>query len=90
MPKPSPITREHVLDAMTYVGPDPLQWPAASRPKLYLVVDPRNGSLLPPKLVLTTAADIATGERRHRIFSGGADTNRRLEELGFSIVAKSH
>jgi hypothetical protein len=74
---------------MTYVGSDPSQWPAACRPKLYLVIDPRNGAQLPPKLVLTTAAAIATSERRHRVFSGGADTNRRLEELGFAIVAKS-
>jgi hypothetical protein len=89
MPKPSPITREHILDAMTYVGDDPVQWPFLSRPKLYVVIDPRNGALLPPKLVLTTAADMANGNRRHAMYSGGEQTNRVLRELGFSVVEKA-
>jgi hypothetical protein len=89
MPKPSPITREHILDAMTYVGDDPAQWPFLSRPKLYVVIDPRNGALLPPKLVLTTAADIAKRNRRHAMYSGGEQTNRVLRELGFSVVEKA-
>jgi hypothetical protein len=53
-----------------------------------MVIDPRNGALLPPKLVLTTAAKIANDERRHRVFSGGRDTNKRLEDLGFSVVER--
>jgi hypothetical protein len=89
MPKPSPITREHILDAMTYVGGDPAQWPFLSRPKLYVVIDPRSGALLPPKLVLTTAADLANGHRRHAMYSGGEQTNRVLRELGFAVVEKS-
>ena len=89
MPKPSPITREHILDAMTYVGGDPAQWPFLSRPKLYVVIDPRSGALLPPKLVLTTAADIASRNRRHAMYSGGEQTNRVLRELGFSVVEKA-
>jgi hypothetical protein len=89
MPKPSPITREHILDAMTYVGDDPAQWPFLSRPKLYVVIDPRSGALLPPKLVLTTAADIANRNRRHAMYSGGEQTNRVLRELGFSVVEKA-
>ena len=56
MPKANPITRDHVLDAMTYVGTDPAQWPFRSAPKTYVVIDPRNGASLPPKLVLATAA----------------------------------
>ncbi|MFZ0421943.1 MAG: hypothetical protein WAL80_03610 [Xanthobacteraceae bacterium] len=90
MPKASPITRDHVLDAMTYVGPDPAQWPLRSRPTLYVVIDPRNGALLPPKLVLTTAAQMASEDRRHYpMFSGGQHTNNRLKELGFMVVEKS-
>jgi len=89
MPKATPITREHILDAMTYLGVDPGQWPLGSRPRLYMVVDPRNGAMLPPKLVLTTAAKIANDERRHRVFSGGRDTNKRLEDLGFSVVERA-
>lgn len=89
MPKSSLITREHILDAMTYVGTDPSQWPFHSNSKLYVVIDPRNGALLPPKLVLTTAAEMASGDRRHPIFSGGEHTNRRLRELGFLVVEKA-
>jgi hypothetical protein len=89
MPKSSPITREHVLDAMTYVGTDPAQWPFHARLAIYVVIDPRNGAALPPKLVLTTAAEMADSERRRRVFSGGEHTNKRLKELGFSVVEKA-
>jgi hypothetical protein len=89
MPKSSPITREHILDAMTYVGADPSQWPLRSRLKLYVVIDPRNGASLPPKLVLTTAAEMASSDRRHPIFSGGEHTNKRLREHGFLVVEKA-
>ena len=89
MPKSSPITRDHILDAMTYVGTDPSQWPMRSRSKLYVVIDPRNGASLPPKLVLTTAAEMASSDRRHPIFSGGQQTNKRLREHGFLVVEKT-
>jgi hypothetical protein len=89
MPKSHPITREHVLDAMTYVGPDPSQWPMRSRPTTYVVIDPRNGAPLPPKLVLSTAAEMASSERRRLVFSGGQHTNKRLTELGFAVVEKA-
>ena len=88
MPKASLITRDHVLDAMTYVGSDPLEWPSQSHPKLYLVIDPRNGAVLPPKLVLNAAADLASGYQRRPIYNGGQHTNRVLQALGFSIVEK--
>ena len=89
MPKSSPITREHVLDAMAYVGPDPSQWPFRSRPTIYVVIDPRNGAALPPKLVLATAAEIASSERRRCVVDGGQHTNKRLTDLGFSVVEKA-
>ena len=89
MPKASPITRDHVLDAMTYVGPDPAQWPFRSQLTIYVVIDPRNGALLPPKLVLATAAQLASEDRRRPMFSGGQHTNSRLKELGFVVVEKS-
>jgi hypothetical protein len=88
MPKASPITRDHILDAMTYVGSDPAEWPSQSRPKLYLVIDPRNGAVLPPKLVLNAAAELASRHQRHPIYNGGQHTNRMLQALGFSIVEK--
>jgi hypothetical protein len=89
MPKSSPITREHILDAMSYVGPDPSQWPYHSRLRLYVVIDPRNGGVLPPKLVLNTAAEMASDDRRHQLYGGGAQTNKILRELGFSVVERS-
>src|ERR1700676_1829565 len=89
MPKTSPITRDHILDAMTYVGADPSQWPLRSRLKLYVVIDPRNGASLPPKLVLTTAAEMASSDRRHPIFSGGEHTNGILMQHGFLVVEKA-
>ena len=89
MPKFCPITRDHILDAMTYVGPDPSLWPLRSRPTTYVVIDPRNGASLPPKLVLSTAAAIASGERRRFVISGGQHTNKKLMELGFSVIEKT-
>jgi hypothetical protein len=89
MPKASPITKDHVLDAMTYVGPDPTLWPLRSRPTVYVVIDPRNGASLPPKLVLATAAQMASSNRRYPIVSGGQHTNKRLKELGFLVVEKA-
>jgi hypothetical protein len=89
MTKASPITRDHVLDAMTYVGSDPDQWPVWSRPRIYVVVDPRNGASLPPKLVLVTAAQMASSDRRYPIISGGEYTNKRLRELGFLVLEKA-
>jgi hypothetical protein len=88
MPKSSPITREHILDAMTYVGADPSQWPPGSRPRIYMVIDPRDGALLPPKLVLTTAQEIAGSSRRRHVISGGGHTNQRLMGLGFLVVER--
>jgi hypothetical protein len=89
MSKSSPITREHVLDAMTYVGTDPSQWPRGCRLTIYVVIDPRSGAALPPKLVLTTAAEMASYDRRRPIFSGGKPTNKRLRDLGFLVVEKA-
>jgi hypothetical protein len=91
MRKLSGITRDHVLDAMSYVGSDPSAWPPHSRLKVYVVIDPRNGARLPPKLFLTTAARIAEGYRREvdRTFGRGEQTNKRLELLGFRVLKKS-
>jgi hypothetical protein len=89
MPKSSAITREHILDAMSYVGTDPSQWPSQSRLRLYVVIDPRSGGVLPPKLVLTTAAEMARGDRRHPPYCGGEQTNKILRGLGFSVVEKA-
>jgi hypothetical protein len=89
LPIPNGITRHHVLDAMDRIGLDPAMWPAKSQSTKYDVIDPRTGARFPPKLVISTAAQIATGRRlsRHE-FSGGPETNERLQALGFKIVSK--
>lgn len=89
MPKSSPITREHILDAMTYVESDLPPWRFCFRTSIYVVIDPRNGAALPPKLVLSTAAEMACRDRRRAVFSGGEHTNRKLTELGFLVVEKA-
>ena len=81
MPKSSPITREHILDAMTRMGTGPSRWPSGSGRTTYVVIDPRTVPRIRQALVLTTAAEMAIGDRRHPIFSGGEPTNKRLRDL---------
>lgn len=64
--------------------------PNGARSTRFDVVDPETGDRLPPKLVLSLAAKLATGRPLSRTeFSGGAQTNEPLALLGFEIVAKS-
>jgi hypothetical protein len=86
---PKAIGRNHVLEAMDRIGLDQSMWPARSQSTQYDIVDPRNGGRFPPKLVLSVAAQIATGkELPRRSFGGGAETNKRLKALRFEIVPK--
>jgi hypothetical protein len=86
---PDNITKQDVLDAMARIGTDPSRWPFRSQSTGYDIVHPQTGDRYPPKLVLSEAAQIATGgELSRRTFSGGERTNRRLEDLGFKIVPK--
>jgi 5-methylcytosine-specific restriction protein A len=87
MPVPVDISREHVLEAMTRLQQTGIPRNASSTK--FDVVDPREHSRFPPKLVLSVAAEIATGTPlSRREFSGGEETNSRLRELGFEVVAK--
>ena len=48
-----------------------------------------DGSLLPPKVVISLAAQLAIGQPlSRRDFSGGDQTNDRLQQLGFEIRLK--
>ena len=86
---PDNITKDDVLAAMARIGPDPSKWPYRSQSTGYDVVHPTTGERFPPKLVLSEAAQIATGgELSRRTFSGGNMTNRHLEKLGFQILPK--
>jgi hypothetical protein len=84
---PSCITRDHVLDAMSKIGP---VWPKNADSTEWDIIDPRNDARLPPKFVLSKAAEIATGNKLPRSkFSGGPQTNDPLKKLGFDVVPKS-
>jgi 5-methylcytosine-specific restriction protein B len=86
---PRELNKQHILAAMDHIGGDQSTWPPRSASTKYDVVDPRNGARFPPKLVLEMAVKEITGQplSRKRI-SGGSDTNRRLEALGFKILQK--
>jgi 5-methylcytosine-specific restriction protein B len=90
MPVPDSVTKQHVLEAMDRIGLEPARWPRNSESRDYDVIDPRTGARFPPKLVLSVAAEIATGRPLSRgSFHGGAQTNGRLTGLGFTVLAKS-
>jgi 5-methylcytosine-specific restriction enzyme B len=86
---PTNITREHVLTAMDRIG-HPVGWPRQSESTEWDVVDPRSGARFPPKLVLSIAAELATGNELPRSkFSGGPQTNDPLKKLGFDVEPKA-
>lgn len=84
---PRGIKVEHVQAAMRQIQRDGV--PPGADSTRYDVIDPETGKALPPKLVLSIAAELATGKRLLRTaFSGGIQTNEPLEALGFDIVEK--
>jgi hypothetical protein len=86
---PDGINRDHVLQAMAQLGPGSAIWPRGSRSTVHDVINPRDGMRFPPKLVVSKAAEIATGRPlSRRDFSGGPETNDRLMALGFKILPK--
>jgi 5-methylcytosine-specific restriction protein A len=83
---PSSITRDHVLRAMEILADRGIE--AGSQSTRFDVVAP-DGTRLPPKLVISLAAELATGNPLSRSdFSGGDQSNDRLENLGFEIRLK--
>jgi len=88
MPVPQDITAVHISEAMRRVQRDGI--PADAHSTKFDVLDPTSGARLPPKLVLSLAAEIATGRTFSRSdFSGGEATNKRLQQLGFDVVLKN-
>jgi hypothetical protein len=88
MPISPSINREHVLQAMRYLSDH--GWPIDAASTKFDVVTP-DGRLLPPKLVLSLAAQNATEKPlSRRDFSGGDQTNERLSGLGFEIRPKAY
>ena len=90
MPIPDGIAKQHVLEAMRRLGVDPAASPRNSRSMDYDVIDPITGARFPPKLVVSIAAEIATGRPLPRSsFHGGPQTNDLLTSLGFAVLPKS-
>jgi hypothetical protein len=84
---PTNINRDHVLTAMDRIG-HPTTWPKQSESTEWDVIDPRNGARFPPKLVLSKAAELATGNKLPRSkFSGGSETNNPLIRLGVPLTS---
>jgi hypothetical protein len=74
---------------MDRLGPDPAAWPPNRMSTHYDVVhpDPAKRWRLPPKLVLSVAAGIATGEELPpKRFHGGREANSCLRKLDFEIL----
>lgn len=85
---PAFINREHVEEAIRRLIAGGT--PPNSQSTKYDVVAP-DGTLLPPKVVLSLATEIASGRPLSRgDFSGGDQTNSRLVGLGFEIRLKPH
>lgn len=82
------LTSQHVLAAMERIRVEGV--PALARSTRYDVLHPDDGAAFPPKLVLSIAMEVATGQPLPRTeFSGGEQTNAPLRELGFEIVEKT-
>jgi hypothetical protein len=87
---PNSISRQHVIAAMEQLGPDSSRWPPRRLAKHYDVIhpDPIKAWRMPPKLVLSSAAVIATGRELvgPQDFGGGDEANGYLERLGFRVI----
>lgn len=83
---PVTLTHDEIVSAMEKLGPDSGGWPRRRRSTRYDVIhpDPSKRWRMPPKLVISTAAEIA-GHPRFR-FSGGPETNDFLVKRDFEIL----
>lgn len=80
------VERRHVLEAMERIRAEGV--PGRARSTRFDVLHP-DRTPFPPKLVLSVATELATGEALPRTdFSGGEETNAPLRELGFEVVEK--
>jgi hypothetical protein len=83
---PRNLTRDHVLQAIERLRREGI--PKDAESTKYDLVAP-DGTRLPPKAVMELAVEFATGTALPRSgFSGGDQTNRRLEQLEFEIQLK--
>jgi hypothetical protein len=86
MPIPDILTRQHVEAAIAHLKQNGIPHHADST--RYDLIDPA-GNRWPPKVVLQLAVEFASGVPFPRGgFSGGDETNSRLEALGFVVAPK--
>jgi 5-methylcytosine-specific restriction protein A len=84
---PHNLSRDHIIQAIQYLKQHGLPHNAESTK--YDVID-SDGHAWPPKAVMERAVELATGTPFPRTeFSGGDQTNRRLQALGFEIRIKA-
>jgi hypothetical protein len=89
MVTPQRITTKDVLAAMERVGTDPRKWPPQSQSTAYDVVHPDTGVRFPPKLILSEAAQIATGhELSRRLLRGGRTQAGAWRNWGFGLYPR--
>ena len=83
---PKEINREHIIKAIEEIKKVGI--PASRRSKKFLLE--YNGEFYPPKYTVSLANKYANGkELGPHEFSGGAETNNFLKNLGFNIVDDS-
>ncbi|MDJ0391637.1 HNH endonuclease [Roseomonas sp. E05] len=81
------LEHRHIIGAMKKIEQEGI--PARARSTRYDVLRPDDGTPFPPKLVLSIAAELASGKALPRTaFSGGEETNAVLRALDFSVVEK--
>jgi len=83
---PGGITADHVKRALARIDTEGI--PPQANSSRFDLIDVRTNKHYPPKLVLSYAAEIAGFQLSRRDFSGGQQTNLRLEALGFTIERK--
>jgi len=84
---PANISFDHVLSAINDIDRSATPIPNRRGSKRYNLLF--NGKLYPPKYVISLANKYANGiELAPSLFSGGDDTNKYLEKLGFEIIRK--
>ena len=80
------ITRHQVLSALRdfdAVYPDDNDYDNWREKKTYIYALKHGDRLYPPKHILSVVSDISTEE-----FSGGDQTNRVFQQLGFTVIDK--
>ena len=78
------LSKEHILNALKVI--DAKGYPANRKSRKFVLS--HNGKNYPPKVVITTALSLSVErELTTEEFSGGKESNRYLQKLGFEIIS---